>query len=153
MGSPAGGLVNWYGERGVVDLVAWHGGSRTLLLIELKTELADVNDLLADTDRRRRLAVKIAEPFGWQPVTIAQWVAIAGSRTNERRLAAHRSLLRSAFPADGRAVAAYLAKPTGTLAALSFLPDSAGSSTRHASAPRLRIRHARLREGGAPKAA
>ena len=137
---------NWYGERGVVDLVAWHAATRTVLLIELKTELADVNDLLAVTDRRRRLAAAIVEPFGWKPAGVAQWVAIADSRTNQRRLAAHRSLLRAAFPLDGRAIAGFLAQPGrlgGRLAALSFLPDVSGSSARQGSAPRLRVRRAR----------
>jgi transcriptional regulator with XRE-family HTH domain len=144
---------NWYGERGVVDLVAWHAPTRTVLLIELKTELADVNDLLAVTDRRRRLAARIVEPFGWQPQFVAQWVAIAASRTNERRVRAHRALLRAAFPADGRAVAGFLARPGRALAALSFLPDVSGSSARHGSAPRLRVRRARLNVGKPPKAA
>lgn len=131
-----------YGERGVVDLVAWHAASRTLLLVELKTELADINDLLAVTDRRRRLAAHIAEPFDWRPGVVAQWVVIAQSRTNERRLAAHRTMLRVAFPADGRAVAGFLANPRGPLAAMSFLPDSGGSSTRRRAAPRFRVRSA-----------
>ena len=144
---------NWYGERGVVDLVAWNAASRTVLLIELKTELADVNDLLAVTDRRRRLAAKVVEPFGWQPLVIAQWVAIADSRTNQRRLAAHRSVLRAAFPADGRAIAGFISRPARALAALSFLPDVGGSSTRRGSAPRLRVRRARSSVAARPQAA
>ncbi len=35
------------GERGVVDILAWHAGTRTLLVIELKTEIVDVSDLMA----------------------------------------------------------------------------------------------------------
>ncbi len=74
---------NHFGERGVVDLLAWHAESRTLLVVEVKTELADVHNLLAVNDRRRRLAPKIAEPFGWQPLVVAQWVVVAESgRTN-----------------------------------------------------------------------
>lgn len=134
---------NWYGERGVTDLVGWHPASRTLLLIEIKTELADVSALLAVTDRRRRLATHIGESLGWKPAVVAQWVVVADSRTNQRRLAAHRTLLRSAFPVDGRAVAGFLANPTrraGGLNTLSFLPDSTASSARQRSAPRLRVR-------------
>lgn len=142
-----------FGERGVVDLVAWHAGTRTLLLIELKTELADVDNLLVVTDRRRRLAAKIAEPFGWQPRFVAQWVVLAESRTNERRLAAHRSRLRAAFPSDGRSVPGWLANPRGALSALSFLPDSTGSSVRRRSAPRLRVRARRSRTDRPPEAA
>lgn len=144
---------NWYGERGIVDIVAWHAATRTLLLIEIKTELADVNDLLAVQDRRRRLAAQIAAPFGWQPATVAQWVVIADSRTNQRRVKAHRALLRASFPADGRAIAGFLDRPGRGLSALSFLPDSSGSSARHRSAPRLRVRRRRPSVDDPPQAA
>lgn len=144
---------NWFGERGVVDLVAWHAPTRTLLLIEVKTELADVGDLLAVTDRRRRLGAKIAEPFGWRPRHIAQWVVVAESRTNERRLAAHRALIRAAFPADGRAIPGYLANAGRAFSAFSFLPDSSGSSARRGAAPRLRVRERPANVGKAGRAA
>src|SRR5262245_44990256 len=131
---------NNFGERGVVDLVAWNAEARVLLLVELKTELVDPNDLLAVADRRRRLAEKIVEPFGWKPAIVGQWVVVADSRTNRRRLAQHQALLRSAFPADGRAVAGWLARPMKPLSALWFLPDFNGVSVRRGRAPRLRVR-------------
>jgi hypothetical protein len=130
---------NHFGERGVVDLVAWHPGTRTVLLIELKTELADINSLLGTTDRRRRLAQVIVGQFRWNPVRVAQWVVVAESRTNRRRLAEHRTLLRLAFPADGRSLAGWLAKPDSAVSALWFLPDSAGGSNRQRRAPTLRV--------------
>ena len=135
---------NHFGERGVVDLVAWHAESRTVLLIELKTELADVNDLLATTDRRRRLARVIVEPFGWEPVRIGQWVVVAEGRTNRRRLEQHRTVLRAAFPADGRSVGGWLAAPDSPVSALWFLPDSDRSSKGHGLAPSLRAARRRL---------
>lgn len=144
---------NHFGERGVVDLVAWHAAAKTVLLIELKTELADVNDLLAVTDRRRRLAARIVEPFGWRPGRVAQWAVIAESRTNRRRLAEHRNVLRAAFPSDGRSLRAWLTKPGAPLSALWFLPDSAGSVTRQHRAPRLRVRAKRPSVRPRPKAA
>lgn len=120
---------NSFGERGVVDLVAWHPGRRTLLLVEIKTELVDPSGLLMVADRRRRLAGVIARDSGWNPSTIAQWVVLADGRTNHRRVAEHRSLLRAAFPADGRAVPGWLHDPASTLDALWFLPDATARST------------------------
>ena len=35
-----------YGERGVIDILAWHPGRRALLIIELKTDIVDVNELV-----------------------------------------------------------------------------------------------------------
>jgi transcriptional regulator with XRE-family HTH domain len=131
---------NYYGERGVVDLVAWHAPSRSVLLIELKTELVDTSDVLAVTDRRRRLAGEIVAPFGWKPSNVGQWVVIAESRTNRRRLAEHRTLLRSAFPTDGRSISGWLRDPRGAASALWCLPDSNALSVRQRRAPRLRVR-------------
>jgi transcriptional regulator with XRE-family HTH domain len=139
---------NWYGERGVVDLVAWRAASRALLLIELKTELVDVGNLLVTTDRRRRLAEVIARPFGWEPAVVGQWVVLAEGRTNARRVAEHRATLRAAFPQDGRSVAGWLAKPGSPASALWFLPDSAGAGHRTASRPTLRVRAPRRRTIG-----
>lgn len=144
---------NHFGERGVVDLIAWHAATRTLLLVELKTELADINDLLGVTDRRRRLARKIAEPFGWTPATVGQMVVVAEGRTNRRRLAQHHAVLRAAFPTDGRAIPGWLAKPRGSLAALWFLPDSGPSVDRRAARPRLRVRLVQPNAAGPPRAA
>jgi transcriptional regulator with XRE-family HTH domain len=129
-----------FGERGVVDIVAWHASSSALLLVELKTELVDVNHLLAVADRRRRLARVIAEPFGWHPIVVGQWVVLAASRTNERRLAEHRTSLRAVLPSDGKRVTRWLAAPSGALAALSYLPNSHGMTNRRRLAPTLRVR-------------
>jgi transcriptional regulator with XRE-family HTH domain len=124
---------NSYGERGVVDLVAWHSTTRTMLLIEIKTELVGPSDLLATTDRRRRLAGVIAQDRGWNPLAVAQWVVLAAGRTNQRRVAEHHALLRAAFPADGRSAPSWVANPRGRLDALWFLPDDADRSTGRAA--------------------
>ena len=119
-----------YGERGVIDILAWHPARRCLLIVELKTELVDVNDLLATMDRRRRLATRIALERGWRPRIVATWVVVADTRTNRRRLAIHRTVLRNAFPADGRAIRGWLRDPSEPIAALLFSPEIAGSQTR-----------------------
>ncbi len=126
-----------YGERGVIDILAWHPGRGILLVIELKTEVVDINDLLAQMDRRRRLAVQIAQERGWGPGAVATWVVLADTRTNRRRLAAHAAMLRHAFPLDGRAIRRWLRVPTGAIGALSFLPDATvGGERPHAAAGR-----------------
>jgi len=127
---------NIWGERGVIDLLLWHPGRRALLIIELKTELVDAGDLLATMDRRRRLAAQIVRDRGWVPSTISRWVVVARSRTNERRLAEHRTVLRSAFPDGASRVRAWLADPIGQVSAISLLRADGG----HEIAPTLRVR-------------
>jgi len=94
------------------------------VIVEFKTELVDVGDLLATMDRRRRLAAEIAEERGWYPRTVSTWVILAASRTNERRVAQHRVVLRTAFPADGRRMRRWLADPDGPISALSMWTES-----------------------------
>ncbi|HET9757684.1 MAG TPA: helix-turn-helix transcriptional regulator [Candidatus Limnocylindrales bacterium] len=72
-----------FGERGIIDILAWHPGRRALLVIELKTDLADVNELIGTMDRRRRLAWDIAKDRGWEPLTVSTWVR--RRRTDEPR--------------------------------------------------------------------
>jgi transcriptional regulator with XRE-family HTH domain len=127
-----------WGERGVIDLLMWHPGRRALLIIELKTDLVDVGDLLGTMDRRRRLAREIAEERGWYPRSISTWVILAESRTNQRRVAAHRVILRNAYPADGRQMRRWLADPIDGIAALSLWTEQAVGS----AAPRQRVRRA-----------
>lgn len=128
-----------FGERGVVDLVAWHPGRRTLLLVEIKTELVDPSGLLMVADRRRRLAGVIASERGWPPAVVAQWLVLADGRTNHRRVAEHRALLRAAFPADGRSISGWLVDPSTAINALWFLPDVAGGSTGRGAAGPNRV--------------
>ena len=126
-----------YGERGVIDLVAWHPASRSQLVIELKTALGDPQLLMATMDRRIRLAPHIVSERGWRPMSISAWVVFADSRTNRRRVAAHRGLLRIRFPVGGRDLRRWLRSPVGTVTALSFLTDVATSDrTTRAVTPR-----------------
>lgn len=137
-----------WGERGVIDLLLWHPGRRALLIIEFKTEIVDTGNLLETMDRRRRLAVAIANDRGWEPATISTWVIVAESRTNERRLRQHRTILRSAFPAAGRQIRAWLRDPVGSIAGLSLWPSPAATPF----APITRVRVPRTGQAGVASA-
>jgi transcriptional regulator with XRE-family HTH domain len=111
-----------YGERGVIDLLAWDSERRALCVIELKTAIADVNELVGVVDRKRRLAARIVADLGWIPASVSVWVIVGDSRTNRRRIQAHGSMLRAAFPADGRAMRGWLFRPERPIAGLSIWP-------------------------------
>lgn len=114
-----------YGERGVIDIVAWHAATRSLLIIELKTSLVDPQELVATTDRRVRLGRRIARERGWDAATVSAWVVLTDTRTNRRRGRQHAGILRVAFPHDGHAMRRWLRRPVGTISALSFWADVA----------------------------
>ena len=124
-----------YGERGIIDALAWHEASRSLLVIELKTEIVDVQELIGTMDRRRRLALEIVRDLKWRPGTVGAWVIVADSRTNRRHAASHRAVLRAAFPSDGHAVLDWLREPAGPMAALSFLTPTMPASRTPAAPP------------------
>jgi transcriptional regulator with XRE-family HTH domain len=136
-----------WGERGVIDILAWHPGRRALLVVELKTEIVDPAGLVASVDRYRRLAPLIAAERGWaDPISVSCWVVLARSRTNQRRLAAHRSMLRTAYPHDGRTMRTWLLDPDGPVAALSLV-ERVGRRV----APELRVqRRHRVARQNAP---
>lgn len=119
-----------YGERGVIDILAFHPPTGSLLIVELKTELVDVNDLLATMDRRRRLGRIIANERGWQASTVSVWVVLTEAKRARSRVRSHEATLRSAFPADGHAMRTWLRSPRGPIAALSFWSSATAPSTR-----------------------
>jgi hypothetical protein len=140
-----------YSERGVVDILAWHPGRRALLVIELKTEIVDVNELVGTVDRKGRHAVRIAIERGWvsnrdPPPSVSIWVIVADGPTNRRRLGSHRAMLRAAFPIDGRSVGGWLRDPRRPIRALSFWPNRPGARAR-VSVRRVRRRETRTTPG------
>ena len=163
------GLAGWsakpevsfsvYGERGVIDIAGWHVAARHLLIVELKTELVDLNELLATLDRKRRLGSVVARDRGLQPAAVSTWVVLADSRTNRRAVASHAAVLRSKLPIDGRKMRAWLDHPTEGVDALSFLPSTHQMNGRRDLAPVRRVtarpaavRHTQPCSASAPKA-
>ncbi|MEA2537652.1 MAG: hypothetical protein QOF11_1886 [Chloroflexota bacterium] len=131
-----------YGERGFIDVLAWQADSRALLVVELKSELVDVQELIGSVDRKRRLAASIGRDRGWDPATVSCWVILAESGTNRRHFAGHARVLRVAYPLDGHAMRAWLSRPTRPAAGLSFLPYGPGTNLRRGLATPHRVRRA-----------
>lgn len=122
-----------YGERGSVDLLAWHAATRVLLIIEIKSVVPDVQATLASIDRKVRLGAKIGASRGWQPAAVASLLVIGASRTARRRVEAHRSTFEAEFPHRVSAVRAFLAAPSASapLRGLIFVSGSHQLTTRH----------------------
>ncbi len=110
-----------WGERGVIDMLAWHDPTRTLLVVELKTDLVDPGGLIAQVDRYQRLAPVVARQLGWEAVAASSWVVVADDESNRHRLSDHLALLRGRFPLDGRSIESGLGRPTVPIEALSFV--------------------------------
>lgn len=131
-----------YGERGSIDILAFHARTGAVLVVELKTALVDIDGLLVAVDRYRRLAPRIAAERGWPATSVGAWVAVRDAPTNHRRLAQHVATLRAVFPDDGRRIVPWLRRPVGPVAALSFLSDRHTRSLSAASSGVARVRRA-----------
>lgn len=135
-----------WGERGVIDRLAYHGGRRMLAVFEIKTDLGDPAGLIAQLDRYRRLAPEAARERGWQADRVCCWAIVADTDTNRRRLAAHTELLRGALPADGLAFRRWLVDPSEVAHGLMFLayPHPQTGTRRLSTVKRVKVASPRM---------
>jgi hypothetical protein len=138
-----------YGERGVIDILAFHQPTGSLLVIELKTELVSLEDLLSAMDIRMRHAAAIARERGWVARSVSGWIVVAESDTNRRRVQSYGAALRSGYPSDGRRMHAWLVTPSDSIKAVSFW---ANATTRTLSGGVAGRRRVRKRASGAEQA-
>lgn len=119
---------NHYGDRGRVDVLAFHPGMRVVVAVEVKSALGDLQEALGRLDIKARLARTIAAEAGWSGVTGAvAMLAIGDSRTSRRLVGQHAALF-ARYSLRGRAAVAWLRRPRPPVpsGALWFvkLPDS-----------------------------
>jgi transcriptional regulator with XRE-family HTH domain len=137
-----------WGERGSVDLLAWHESTANLLVVEIKTELASVEATLRKHDEKVRLAPSVAAGrFGWRPASVGRLLIFPEDRTERRRVAEHASVMDGAYPMRSREVRAWCRSPSGPMAGLMFLTDSASSRRTVGRGRRERVRESAGKRG------
>lgn len=121
------------GERGSIDILAWHAATRMVLVIEVKSVVPDVQAMLASLDRKVRLALEIARERGWSPVAVGRLLVIGENRTSRRRIDGHAATFASTFPHRSVEVRRWIAAPNAALPlrGLWFLSGALQVSTRH----------------------
>lgn len=136
---------NRYGERGRIDLLAFEPMHRALLVIEVKTVIADVQEVLGTINVRERVAVHVARDLGWIGAAVVPMLVVAEGSTNRRRVATHQRLF-ARLAVRGHAAAGWLRRPavpvTGMLLFVK-LPDSNPIDGRRAGRQRVRLLGAR----------
>lgn len=111
------------GERGAIDVLGWHAATHSLLMVEAKSVVPDLQAMLAAIDRKGRLAKPIADERGWQAQTVSLLLVLPEDRTARRRIADHPATFGTAFPSRNAAVRRWLRAPNGQLRGLLFLTD------------------------------
>lgn len=123
---------NHFGDRGRIDLVAYHAGLRILLIVEIKSALGDLQETLGRLDVKARLGRHVAKDLGWTDVTaVIPTLVIGDARLARRTVAGHEALF-ARYGSRGRSALAWLRNPaqpmpTGLLW-FANRPDSHGAT-------------------------
>lgn len=128
-----------FGERGSIDVLAWHGPTRTLLVVEVKTDLASVEATLRKHDEKVRLAPRIArQRFGWTPASVGRLLVLPATSTPRRRVATYAPVLDPVYPLRNEFLRAWLRHPVERGDGVLFV-TARGPRTR-ANRRRVRVR-------------
>jgi transcriptional regulator with XRE-family HTH domain len=134
---------NWRGERGSVDVLAWHPDSRALLVVEVKTQIVDVQELLSTLDRKRRVVPSVVTgDLDWRPAFVGCLVALPEETRARAAIARHEAVFSAALPSRNVSVRRWLRAPAGPIVGILFLRYSTASNGRRALRPITRVRRA-----------
>jgi transcriptional regulator with XRE-family HTH domain len=132
---------NEFGERGSVDVLAWHARTRTLLIVEVKSAFTDLQAMLLSLGRKLRLVPDLVRrERGWDPLAVARIVVVAGTTSNRSIVAEHPSVFGVSFPARSREIKAWLRQPSGPVAGIWFVSRDAVPTLRATGQRRRRTR-------------
>lgn len=127
-----------YGERGSIDVLGLRPGERSIVVVEVKTDVASSEAVGRKVDEKARLAPGIvAERHGWTPTSVGRLVVMPESM-RLRRLVERHAVIGRMFPVDALAIRRWLRRPAGTLAGLWFLSDTRLETARGARRPTSR---------------
>jgi transcriptional regulator with XRE-family HTH domain len=135
-----------YGERGSIDVFAWHPGLKIVAVNEIKATVPEAGGTVIGVDRKSRLAPEVARARGRTCRSVARFLVVRDTSTARRRVARHAEIFRAAFPTGGRDSLDWIRNPTASpISGLIFLPDSRPAGLRRVAATRKRVRPPRAR--------
>lgn len=121
---------NHFGERGSVDILAWRPDCRALLIVEIKTELVDLQDTVRTLDMKARVVpIVVRRTKDWQADSVASVLVLPAGNVHRSAVARNAAVLGAALPARSRDVLGWIAEPSGPLRGIWFLPNTHRVST------------------------
>jgi transcriptional regulator with XRE-family HTH domain len=96
-------------SRGWIDIVAFHPGSRVLLVIELKTEIHDLGRIERTLGWYERESWMAARRLGWRPRRVIGCLFLLATDANDARVTANRASIDPIFPRRARHLQTMLA--------------------------------------------
>jgi hypothetical protein len=122
-----------FGERGSIDVLAWHAPTATGLVLEVKSEFVSVEATLRKLDEKVRIARQelIRDRFGQHSLTVGRLLVLPSTSTERRRVARADRVLAPALPTRGDAMRAWLRRPAGPVRGLLFVASTNPGSKGH----------------------
>jgi hypothetical protein len=113
---------NHFGERGAVDVLGWHGPKRSLAVVEVKSRIVDVQDLLGKLDRKVRLARELLpRERGWTAEKVGRILVLPDTSTARDSLARLGRTFDASLPARTVETRRWLRDPREDLESIWFL--------------------------------
>ena len=134
-----------WGERGSIDILAFHPWFGALLIVEIKSVVADSQATLHGLDRQARLARDVIQGRGWDVRHVSRLLVIGATATSRRRVARLAATYDAALPERGTAARRWLRRPDRPLAGLLFLANDGHGGTGKATVARERVRRSKPR--------
>ncbi|HEV8698432.1 MAG TPA: helix-turn-helix transcriptional regulator [Candidatus Limnocylindrales bacterium] len=122
---------NVRGDRGTIDILAFHESSGSLLVVEIKSVVPDLQSMLGTLDRKVRVAAEVARERGWRVTSVSRLLVFPDDRTSRRRVERHQATFDAVLPSRTAAVRRWIRQPVGLLAGVLFLPDAPHPVSRH----------------------
>jgi hypothetical protein len=117
-------------ERGSIDILAYHRVTGSLLVVEIKSVVPDMQAMLSGIDRKGRLAPEIARERGWEVGTVTRLLVLPDDRTARRRVDTFATTFATALPARTAEVRRWMRRPDGIRHGVMFLSGARQQGTR-----------------------
>ncbi|HEX6127965.1 MAG TPA: helix-turn-helix transcriptional regulator [Candidatus Limnocylindria bacterium] len=131
---------NEYGDRGRIDVLAFHPATATLLVVEIKTLIVDAQELLGGLDVKQRIGLRVGRSVGWAAKVVVPALVVMDTTTNRRRIGEHPHLF-GRFALRGRRASSWLRSPAphnGGMLIMLKLPNRKHRDLRRAGRQRVR---------------
>lgn len=128
---------NVYGDRGRVDLLAYHAATKTVLVIEVKTILTDLGDTFGSLNVKQRVVRTMAREREWEMETAGTLLAVADTVASRGVVRDHPALFDE-FEMLASGIRRWLAHPIGARRMLLWVKPSKSKRTWIAGRRRVR---------------
>lgn len=140
-----------FGERGSIDVLAWHPATETLLVIEVKSEITSVEETVRRFNVKTRLATQIgAESHGWRARRVAAILVLPEGTAARNVLRRFGPIFDAAFPARSLEIRAWLRNPVDALRGVWLLSLSNTAIGKYGARRHTRVRVPRERAKPTP---